>query len=83
MSGLKMKYFVLKPQGFDKYAQASREALLKYAEVIRKIDRQLAAELEEWVENCRKEKPYQDQEAENDRMSRIMEEPLIKHFQED
>jgi len=49
MSGLKMKYFVLKPCGFDPHAIASREAMLAYAYAIKKEDPQLAIELGDWV----------------------------------
>ena len=34
MTGLEMKYFVLKPRGNDRYAAASRAAMRRYADVI-------------------------------------------------
>ena len=55
MSGLEMKYFVLKPKGQDKYAQASRSAMLTYANTIEPINPELAKDLRAWVtrENLR------------------------------
>ena len=49
MSGLEMKYFVLKPKGNDVYAHASRAAMLTYAEEIIFSDRDLALDLIKWV----------------------------------
>lgn len=49
MAGLKMKYFVLKPEGDDEYALASREAMANYAAVIRDTNPKLAKDLEKWV----------------------------------
>lgn len=48
---LYMKYFVLKPEGNDKYAEASRKAMLKYADIIENIDSDLANDLRKWVQN--------------------------------
>lgn len=52
MSGLKMKYFVLKPRGHlpdDPYAKASRMALRAYARTIEEVDEDLAKDLYEWA----------------------------------
>lgn len=46
-----MKYFVLKPEGTDPYAKASREALVAYAESIKTHDPGLAEELWRWVDS--------------------------------
>jgi len=46
---LTMKYFVLKPKGFDEYARASREAMRKYASVIGRTNPKLATELRAWA----------------------------------
>jgi hypothetical protein len=48
---LEMKYFVLKPKGTSVHAEASREAMFTYAEVLRhyKEDIELARELETWA----------------------------------
>ena len=46
--GLKMKYFVLKPNGNDQYARASREALFAYAEAIRSTNKKLSDDLFAW-----------------------------------
>ncbi len=46
--GLQMKYFVLKPLGIDAYAEASRCAMMKYADVIWDENPELASELREW-----------------------------------
>ncbi len=47
--GLQMKYFVLKPQGTNVHAQASRAAMLKYAEVVGPCDRSLSNSLVGWA----------------------------------
>jgi len=49
MSGLQMKYFVLKPKGDDIYAKASRTAMNRYAHVIRGENPELAQELTDWT----------------------------------
>jgi len=49
MTGLVMKYFVLKPEGNDAYAAASRAAMFRYATMIRAENNELASELEEWA----------------------------------
>jgi len=51
MSGLEMKYFVLKPRARgnnDHYAHASREAIKAYAETIESIDPELARDVRAW-----------------------------------
>lgn len=56
---LQMKYFVLKPAGDDIYAEASREAMCKYADVVCDEDPELADDLFDWAnderENAKKE----------------------------
>lgn len=47
--GLKMKYFVLKPVGDTLHAEASRQAMLTYAMIIKEEDVDLARDLEQWV----------------------------------
>ncbi len=49
MTGLEMKYFVLKPKGDDAYAIASREAMRTYAKAIDDENPVLAQELKMWV----------------------------------
>ncbi len=49
MPGLLMKYFVLKPKGADRYAEASRQAMGFYAAVINDENPELADALREWV----------------------------------
>lgn len=49
MTGLEMKYFVLKPKGDDIYAAASREALRSYARMIKDENSQLAFDLRAWL----------------------------------
>lgn len=47
-----MKYFILKPRAKtkdDKFAQASQEAMLKFAEFIESIDPKLAKGLNAWA----------------------------------
>lgn len=50
MSGLEMKYFILKPKGTNEYAKASRAAMRRYARVISSTNEELAKELLEWAE---------------------------------
>ncbi|KKM00227.1 hypothetical protein LCGC14_1806510 [marine sediment metagenome] len=50
MDGLKMKYFVLRPDKDDDHAFASRMAIRAYAANIRKVNPQLAKDLNGWVE---------------------------------
>ncbi|GAI86312.1 unnamed protein product [marine sediment metagenome] len=51
MTGLKMKYFVLKPSGDDRYAVASRKAMRAYALHIQNENEELANDLREWADN--------------------------------
>jgi len=48
--GLKMKYFVLKPEGKDTYARASRAAMRMYSNVIRHENMQFSDELRAWAD---------------------------------
>lgn len=47
---LQMKYFVLKPSGDSAYSVASRYALQTYAKIIKDFDKELSANLLEWVD---------------------------------
>ena len=49
MDGLLMKYFVLKPNGKDVYAQASRNAMEEYAMTIKKENSRMADDILAWV----------------------------------
>lgn len=49
MSGLEMKYFVLKPKGDSAYAQASRRAMFAYAKAILPENPELAEQLHNWA----------------------------------
>lgn len=52
MNGLQLKYFILKPKSKyprDPHANASRKAMLTYANEIREFDYELADDLIEWV----------------------------------
>lgn len=49
MNGLEMKYFVLNPNKRDTYGLASRKAIMAYAEVVEKKNKQLAEGLRNWV----------------------------------
>ena len=49
MSGLEMKYFVLKLKGDNIYAEASRLAMRKYAVTIMDEDKEFALVITEWV----------------------------------
>ena len=48
MFGLRLKYFVLKPEGDDAYAHASREAIKAYANAIESENELLASDLMKW-----------------------------------
>ena len=48
-NGLQMKYFVLKPGGNTVYSQASRSAMVHYAEIIQKENPELADDLIAWA----------------------------------
>jgi len=50
-SGLIMKYFVLKPQGADIYAAASRIAMRAYAAHISEENSELRDNLLEWADH--------------------------------
>lgn len=47
---LEMKYFVLKPRGFERHAIASRKAMRAYATAIEDEDRDLATALRLWAD---------------------------------
>ena len=49
MTGLKLKYFVLKPEGDNMYARASREAMREYAFIIDPTNQALADDLRAWL----------------------------------
>jgi len=51
LEGLLLKYFVVKPKGNNIYAKASREAILRYADIIKIINPIFANDLIKWVEN--------------------------------
>ena len=48
MNGLEMKYFVLKPEGNDRYAAAARKAMRAYAHHIGVENTLLARDLLKW-----------------------------------
>lgn len=51
MSGLELKYFVLKPEGEDDYAAASKAAIRAYATRISSVNPELASDLRAWVDS--------------------------------
>jgi hypothetical protein len=51
MTGIIMKYFVLKPAGDDAYASASRTAMLAYAKHIKDTNPDLCRDLTEWADH--------------------------------
>ena len=69
MCGLKMKYFVLKPEGEDDYAFASRMAMRAYAANIRRTNSALAKDLNNWIGDIEAEAENLSEEA------RLMTEP--------
>lgn len=50
--GLCLKYFVLNPTKNTPYGEASRKALVAYAEAIDRENPQLAFELQSWVRHA-------------------------------
>jgi len=52
MDGLKLKYFVLKPEGTDIFAEASRRAMREYANTIRRVgdNKAFSDEIREWAD---------------------------------
>lgn len=50
MTGLVMKYFVLKPAGSDAYAKASRAAMRAYGNHIAEENPELRKELWDWAQ---------------------------------
>lgn len=53
MTGLLLKYFVLKPKGYGWHAHASRMAMLAYADAVRGHEPEFAEELRKWAEKER------------------------------
>lgn len=51
-NGLIMKYFVLKSNGDNAYARASRQALQAYANAIEKENPELSDDLMSWIHDC-------------------------------
>ena len=49
MTGLVMKYFVLKPEGDDPYAVASRKAMRAYSLALAGANDELSEELWSWA----------------------------------
>jgi hypothetical protein len=49
MSGLQMKYFVLKPDGNGPHAEASRAAMRAYADSIEETNPAMAQEILGWI----------------------------------
>lgn len=49
MSGLELRYFVLKPSGNGLHGYASREALLLYAKIMEVEQPDFAEEIRSWV----------------------------------
>jgi len=66
MSGLEMKYFVLNPRGSTLYSQASREAMLTYADYIEGENEELANDLRYWVDKTTEENVSLDIELSDD-----------------
>lgn len=50
MTGLLMKYFVLKPKGNDIFAAASRKAMRAYATHIREVNPEFSNDLRAWAD---------------------------------
>lgn len=61
-SGLRLKYFVVKPEGTDPHAKASRAAMRAYAKAIANEDPRMRDDLLNWVtEEESKAKRAQDE----------------------
>lgn len=61
MEGLKLKYFVLKPEGTNLHAQACREAMRTYACIIEQENPLFAQEIIEWVDHEELKNQYEQQ----------------------
>jgi len=48
-TGLMMKYFVLNPNKHDEYGEASRKAIVAYADSIKTTNSLLAHDLQQWI----------------------------------
>ena len=75
---LHMKYFVLKPHGKDKFAEASRRAMLKYSTYLMKEaenaeDMTFAREIYDWANN-------EDMEANEDKYRAMYRHPVTGRF---
>lgn len=66
MNGLIMKYFVLKPEGDDVYAGASRAAIWAYAYAIQKENPDMSKALMDWADSCAKKDGYWSYEQPKD-----------------
>lgn len=63
--GIKMKYFVLKPKGNNRYAEASRKAMRAYAAHIDSVNQDLARELRNWADSEHMETLKSEEEPED------------------
>lgn len=52
MSGLELRYFILKPGAEGRHGMASRAALRTYLRVMAPENPELAKDLKEWVDAC-------------------------------
>ena len=50
MSGLLLKYYVLKPKGNDQFAVASRAAMRTFAQSMHGHNNELSADVKAWAE---------------------------------
>jgi hypothetical protein len=73
MKMLEMKYFVLKPKGNDVFAEASRAAMRRYAEIIKSVEPGMADELMEWVAAEDETKEEDDEEERDDLWQRTFD----------
>lgn len=52
MAGLQLKYFVLNPSKNNEFGEASREAMITYADSIKETEPELAEDLLNWVDTA-------------------------------
>lgn len=62
--GLKMKYFILKPEGDSNHAKASRIAMMVYADEIEEENPVLAKELRAWSQSLAQPDEYLSEDSE-------------------
>ena len=77
MTGLEMKYFVLKPDGVSSYHLASRNAILVYATTIANVNPELAKEIAKLREKIKEYYGKELSKRERDELEEMELKPLV------